>query len=118
MHSSDVFVSPSGIAPAARSAATVGASAAARTPRRLTSPAALGRPAHAKDSLIVDGTPCSGPRSPLTASAASAAARAASKRGTADGAGPRLSGLQAGDVRGDDPAAPGGGPPGPPGGAR
>src|SRR4051812_50183057 len=87
MHSSDVLVSPSGTAPASRSRATVGASRSARKSRRLTRPAALGRPSAAKDSLIVHGTPCSGGRAPGDAAGPAAAARGAAERPAAVGAG-------------------------------
>jgi len=57
-----MLVTPSGIAPAARSRATAGASSVEMMCRRATSPAVLGMPESWKDSLMVQGTPCSGGR--------------------------------------------------------
>ena len=56
-HSSGVFVTPSGIAPASIMRCTVGALVSERHVLRETSPAQLGMPAIAIDSLIVHGTP-------------------------------------------------------------
>src|SRR3954451_18259919 len=52
---SDVFVTPIGIAPAARNRASAGASACALPSARCTSPAAFGIPATATDSFTVQG---------------------------------------------------------------
>ena len=87
-HSSGVFVTPSGIAPASIMRWTVGAFSVLRTWLRETRPAQLGIPAIAIDSLIVQGTPRNGGSSSRSvaaatrASAASASSRAASKRST------------------------------------
>ena len=56
-HSSGVFVTPSGIAPASIMRCTVGAFSVLRYWLRETSPAQFGIPAIAIDSLIVQGTP-------------------------------------------------------------
>ena len=63
MHSSEMFVTPSGMAPAARIRFTTVASSVATTSRRAQSPAVLGIPSKAKASLMVHGTPWSGGRS-------------------------------------------------------
>ena len=84
--SSEVFVTPSGIAPASTRRWTAVAERSATTSRRPSEPDVWGIPSSANDSLIVHGTPSSGGRSssvPAAAtrsSAASASARAASKR--------------------------------------
>ncbi len=84
-HSSGVFVTPSGIAPASIMRWTVGAFSGARHALRETRPAQLGIPFIAIDSLIVQGTPWNdGQRvrvrssSRRSSSAASASWRAAS----------------------------------------
>ncbi len=59
-HSSGVFVTPSGIAPASIMRCTVGAFSGARHAARETRPAQLGIPFIAIDSLIVQGTPWKG----------------------------------------------------------
>ncbi len=69
-HSSGVFVTPSGIRPASSRRWTVGAFSVLRHSRRETSPAQLGIPSIAIDSLIVQGTPSSG--GSVSGSAASA----------------------------------------------
>ena len=84
--SSEVLVTPSGIAPAATSRSTAVAERSATSSRRATEPEVWGIPATANDSLIVQGTPSSGGgslrprREPSSRSASSASARAASKR--------------------------------------
>jgi len=84
MQSSEVFVSPSGIAPASISRCATGAVVSARTSLRASSPPQFGIPATAIDSLIVQGTPSSGGSwslgedAAIRASAASASARASS----------------------------------------
>src|SRR5947209_5779496 len=55
--SSDVFVTPSGIAPASANRCTAGALSRAWYSLRATTPADCGMPARAIDSLTVNGTP-------------------------------------------------------------
>ena len=83
MQSSEVFVTPSGIAPAERSRSTTVASLLATTSRRAHSPDEFGMPSNAKASLMVHGTPWSGGRSsacrsPVRSSASEASRSAAS----------------------------------------
>ncbi len=84
MQSSETLVTPSAMAPAARSRATPTASRSARTPLRATRPDVNGMPARAKLSLMLHGTPWKGgrPSRPRArrASAARASSRASSKR--------------------------------------
>ena len=83
-HSSGVFVTPSGIAPASIMRWTVGAFFGERYWLRETRPAQLGIPFIAIASLIVQGTPWKGGSvstsvvAATSASAASASSRAAS----------------------------------------
>ena len=68
-------------APARRRLATTGLSCAAKLAASATTPLVVGRPAWSTLTLVVIGTPCSGPTgwpSATARSAASAAARAAS----------------------------------------
>ena len=77
------LVRPTGIAPAARSRSTCGASIGATASARAGIACVVGVPARSMFSLTVNGTPCSGPRplpSATARSAASAAARASSGR--------------------------------------
>ena len=62
-----------GIAPAARSRATCGASRPGTAPISALIPWVVGVPARSMFSLTVNGTPCSGPSSPPSAVAWSAA---------------------------------------------
>ena len=84
--SSEVLVTPSGIAPAATSRLTIVAERSATISRRASEPDVFGIPSSANDSLIVHGTPSSGGSSApgwlaaTSSSAASASARASSKR--------------------------------------
>ena len=73
---SAAFVLPKITAPAARSRATASASAAGTWLASPAAPEVLARPAVSKLSLIVMGTPCSGPSVRPRASARSAAAAA------------------------------------------
>src|SRR5207302_800739 len=87
--SSEVLVTPSGIAPASISLCTGGAVSVARNSRRATRPVDCGMPRSAIDSLTVNGTPSSGgsvspdPAEAIRVSAAVASARACSKRSAA-----------------------------------
>ena len=65
-----VAVLPTMTAPAARSAATSGASAAAGAESVSSQPARVGSPATSTESLTATGMPCSGPRHGRPASAA------------------------------------------------
>ena len=83
MQSSDVFVTPIGIAPEARRRCTTVASFVAITSRRAQSPEEFGMPSKAKASLMVHGTPwrggsASAGRSPVIWSASAASRSAAS----------------------------------------
>jgi hypothetical protein len=71
------LVTPTTIAPAARSRATTVASRSATNPG--TAPHVTGSPATWSASLTVTGTPCSGPSGSAAASAAAAAASAPSR---------------------------------------
>ena len=87
--SSEVLVTPSGIAPASISRCTGGAVSTARKSRRITRPVDCGMPCSAIDSLTVNGTPSSGgsaspaPAAAIRESAAAASSRACSKRSAA-----------------------------------
>ena len=83
MHSSEVLVTPSGIAPAARSRLTAEASRGARYARRAASPEVWGIPVRAKHSLMVQGTPWRGPTTSGPSSANWRSASSASARATA-----------------------------------
>ena len=81
--SSEVLVTPSGIAPASISRWTEGALVGLRYSRRATRPADCGMPSTAIVSLTVNGTPSSGGTSApeaMSASAEAASSSAASKR--------------------------------------
>ena len=84
MVSSEVFVTPSGIAPRSSRRCVVGADCGASVPLRATTPAVLGMPTNPIDSLIVQGTPryggssSSSPAAAIRSSAASASSSAAS----------------------------------------
>ena len=78
---SEVVVLPSGIAPAAASRSTQGALSAGTLPFCVKEPRSVGIPAVSARSLIVTGTPCSGPSAApdmTFASASLAASRARS----------------------------------------
>ena len=73
---SGVVVLPRMIAPARRKRETIALSAAATSPRRRCVPYSICMPRTASWSLIVTGTPCSGPIGSPLASARSAATAA------------------------------------------